>query len=96
MYNELICMLQDEWELIFNFVFGYSELIRKCVKLDSDFTISPHLVCAFLSQLSQRFSVYYRKTRILTVRIILLRKQISLPINEYNPCVSGTTRAFVT
>ncbi|XP_011641656.1 DALR anticodon-binding domain-containing protein 3 isoform X2 [Pogonomyrmex barbatus] len=57
---------EEEWELIFNFVFGYSQMINDCLKCEPNFYIYPQVVCLFLLRLCQKFSVYYRKVRILT------------------------------
>ncbi|XP_039314452.1 uncharacterized protein LOC105203040 isoform X2 [Solenopsis invicta] len=57
---------EEEWELIYNFIFGYPEMINNCLKYEPSFHIHPQVVCLFLSRLCQKFSVYYRKIRILT------------------------------
>lgn len=43
-------------------------MINNCLKCEPSFHIYPQIVCLFLSRLCQKFSVYYRKVRILTVR----------------------------
>lgn len=57
---------EEEWELIYNFIFGYPQMINDFLKCEPCFHIYPQVVCLFLSRLCQRFSVYYRKVRILT------------------------------
>ncbi|XP_018355727.1 PREDICTED: DALR anticodon-binding domain-containing protein 3 [Trachymyrmex septentrionalis] len=57
---------KEEWELIYNFIFGYPQMINDCLKCEPNFHIYPQVVCLFLSRLCQKFSVYYRKVRILT------------------------------
>lgn len=57
---------EEEWELIYNFIFGYPQMINNCLKCEPSFHIYPQIVCLFLSRLCQKFSVYYRKVRILT------------------------------
>ncbi|KAG5333712.1 DALD3 protein, partial [Acromyrmex charruanus] len=57
---------KEEWELIYNFIFGYPQMINDCLKCEPSFHIYPQVVCLFLSRLCQKFSVYYRKVRILT------------------------------
>ncbi|XP_011871774.1 PREDICTED: uncharacterized protein LOC105564176 isoform X2 [Vollenhovia emeryi] len=57
---------EEEWELIYNFICEYPQMINNCLKCEPSFYVYPHVVCLFLSRLCQTFSVYYRKTRILT------------------------------
>ncbi|XP_012528625.1 DALR anticodon-binding domain-containing protein 3 isoform X2 [Monomorium pharaonis] len=57
---------EEEWELIYNFIFGYPEMINNCLKCEPGFHIDPQVICLFLSRLCQKFSVYYRKVKILT------------------------------
>lgn len=57
---------EEEWELIYNFIFGYPQMINNCLKCESSFHIYPQVICSFVSRLCQKFSVYYRKVRILT------------------------------
>ncbi|OAD53917.1 DALR anticodon-binding domain-containing protein 3 [Eufriesea mexicana] len=56
----------EEWELIYNFVIGYQQMIKDCLKHDSVFQINPQVICIFLAKLCQKFSIYYRRIRILT------------------------------
>ncbi|XP_077259518.1 DALR anticodon-binding domain-containing protein 3 isoform X1 [Temnothorax americanus] len=64
--EEKLIYLQEEWELIYNFIFGYPQMINNCLKCEPSFHIYPQVVCRFLSRLCQKFSVYYRRVRILT------------------------------
>ncbi|XP_076759743.1 DALR anticodon-binding domain-containing protein 3 [Xylocopa sonorina] len=57
---------EDEWELIYNFIIGYQEMIKDCLKCESVFQTNPQVICIFLSKLCQKFSIYYRRSRILT------------------------------
>ena len=57
---------EEEWELIYNFVIGYPEMIKSCLKCEPRFQTNPQVICIFLSRLCQKFSIYYRRTRILT------------------------------
>ncbi|KYQ46382.1 DALR anticodon-binding domain-containing protein 3 [Trachymyrmex zeteki] len=57
---------EEEWELIYNFILGYPQMINDCLKCEPSFHVYPQVICLFLSRLCQKFSVYYRKVRILT------------------------------
>ncbi|XP_043265941.1 DALR anticodon-binding domain-containing protein 3 isoform X2 [Colletes gigas] len=57
---------EEEWELIYNFIIGYQEMIKDCLKYEPVFQTNPQAICMFLSRLCQKFSIYYRKIRILT------------------------------
>lgn len=57
---------QDEWELIHNFVIGYQDMIKECLRYEPVFQTNPQIICIFLSRLCKKFSVYYRTTKILT------------------------------
>lgn len=57
---------EAEWELIYNFIFGYPQMIDDCLKCETKFCIYPQVLCLFLSRLCQKFSVYYRRIKILT------------------------------
>ncbi|XP_012146990.2 uncharacterized protein LOC100883597 [Megachile rotundata] len=57
---------QDEWELIHNFIIGYQEMIKECLRYEPGFQTNPQIICIFLSRLCKKFSVYYRTTKILT------------------------------
>ncbi|KAL0110803.1 hypothetical protein PUN28_014035 [Cardiocondyla obscurior] len=59
--------LQDEeWELVYNFIFGYSQMINNCLTCEPSFCFYPQVLILFLSRLCQKFSAYYRKVKILT------------------------------
>ncbi|KAG7190263.1 hypothetical protein KM043_006382 [Ampulex compressa] len=71
-------MEEEEWELVYNFVLGYPQMIKDCIRHDTNFRINPQCVCLFLLRLCQKFSIYYRKIRILTLaRDHLLPKMIA-------------------
>lgn len=57
---------EEEWELIFNFIVGYPQTIRDSLNYEFELQINPQVICLFLSRLCQKFSVYYRKVKILT------------------------------
>ncbi|XP_029173357.1 DALR anticodon-binding domain-containing protein 3 [Nylanderia fulva] len=56
---------EDEWELVYNFIFGYPQMINDCLKCETNFSVYPQVLCLFLSRLCQKFSIYYRRIRIL-------------------------------
>ncbi|XP_043267988.1 DALR anticodon-binding domain-containing protein 3 [Venturia canescens] len=57
---------EDEWELVYNFILRYPEIIEDSIRNEGTLQTSPQVICLFLSQLCQKFSIYYRRTRILT------------------------------
>ncbi|XP_076651233.1 uncharacterized protein LOC143358168 [Halictus rubicundus] len=57
---------EEEWELVYNFIIGYQEIIKDCIKYEPVFQTNPQILCIFLSRLCQKFSIYYRRIRILT------------------------------
>lgn len=57
---------EEEWELVYNFIIGYQQMINHCVKHTTVFQTNPQVICIFLSKLCQKFSIYYRRIRILT------------------------------
>lgn len=57
---------EGEWELIYNFMVGYSQAIENSVRHIPTFQICPQTLCTFLSGLCQKFSTYYSKIKILT------------------------------
>ncbi|XP_014480748.1 PREDICTED: uncharacterized protein LOC106747597 [Dinoponera quadriceps] len=57
---------EEEWELVYNFIFGYTQMLQNCLKCEPNFQIHPQVICLFLSRLCQKFSSYYRKIKILT------------------------------
>ncbi|XP_012219889.1 DALR anticodon-binding domain-containing protein 3 [Linepithema humile] len=57
---------EEEWELVYNFIFGYLQMINDCLKCEPNFHIYPQVLCLFLSRLCQKFSAYYRRIKILT------------------------------
>lgn len=57
---------EEEWELIYNFIIGYQQMLKDCLKYDPIFQVNPQVICIFLAKLCQKFSIYYRRIRILT------------------------------
>ncbi|XP_060825620.1 DALR anticodon-binding domain-containing protein 3-like [Bombus pascuorum] len=57
---------EEEWELIYNFVIGYQQMIKDCLRYDPVFQTNTQFICIFLSKLCQKFSIYYHRIRILT------------------------------
>ncbi|XP_078032529.1 DALR anticodon-binding domain-containing protein 3 isoform X2 [Augochlora pura] len=57
---------EEEWELVYNFIIGYQDIIKDCIKYEPVFQTNPQILCIFLSRMCQKFSVYYRRIRILT------------------------------
>lgn len=55
---------EDEWEIIYNFIIRYQLMIKDCLRYEP-FQTCPQVICTFLTRLCSKFSVYYRKTRIL-------------------------------
>ncbi|XP_077286462.1 DALR anticodon-binding domain-containing protein 3 [Arctopsyche grandis] len=57
---------EDEWFMLFNYIFTYNSMLRKCIDIKPNrCTILPHQLCSFLSSFVVRFSMYYRKVRVL-------------------------------
>lgn len=71
-------------------------MINDCLKCEPNFHIYPQVICLFLSRLCQKFSVYYRKVRILTVRknFILILYIFLIQILILNLKISGRRRSF--
>ncbi|XP_014599233.1 PREDICTED: uncharacterized protein LOC106784333 isoform X2 [Polistes canadensis] len=65
-YPELPDIKTGEWELIYNFMVGYSQVIENSVRHIPTFQIYPQTLCTFLSGLCKKFSIYYSKIKILT------------------------------
>lgn len=42
-------------------------MLKDCLKYDPIFQVNPQVICIFLAKLCQKFSIYYRRIRILTV-----------------------------
>jgi arginyl-tRNA synthetase len=61
---------EEEWELFFNHIVEFPNLIEKSIGDLENGRVSPHLICGFLSDLVATFSVYYRRVRILTVFLL--------------------------
>ncbi|XP_020289817.1 DALR anticodon-binding domain-containing protein 3 isoform X1 [Pseudomyrmex gracilis] len=68
---------EEEWELVYNFIFGYPQMIDACVKCEPNFHVQPQLLCLFLLRLCQKFSVYYRKIKILMEGDHLIPKMVA-------------------
>uniref|UniRef100_A0A0C9RU47 DALRD3 protein n=1 Tax=Fopius arisanus TaxID=64838 RepID=A0A0C9RU47_9HYME len=58
--------LQGEWNLVYNFILTYPKVLMNSVHHEELLELCPQVLCAFLSRLSRKFSVYYHHTRILT------------------------------
>lgn len=58
---------QEEWKLVYNHLLEYSHVLERTVQANE---IHIHSICGFLYKLVGQFSVYYRRTKILTVTII--------------------------
>ncbi|KAJ9576554.1 hypothetical protein L9F63_025551 [Diploptera punctata] len=54
---------QEEWELVFVYLLCYPGVVQSCV---AGGRLSPNLMCKFIKELTNCFSVYYRRIRILT------------------------------
>ncbi|XP_034952330.1 DALR anticodon-binding domain-containing protein 3 [Chelonus insularis] len=61
-----ILNLEEEWELIYNFIFGYPMIVSNSIEFKLHHELCPQVICSFLSHLSKKFSIYYRRYRILT------------------------------
>lgn len=59
--------LKEEWLLLFVYIAGYPDMIRKTICDIREGFIAPNLICSYLSGLSSNFSVYYRRCKILMV-----------------------------
>lgn len=58
---------EDEWTLLFIYIFGFPSLISGSVIMNGKLCeFRPHNICNFLSSMVRVFSQYYRKIRILT------------------------------
>ncbi|XP_017878127.1 DALR anticodon-binding domain-containing protein 3 isoform X2 [Ceratina calcarata] len=55
---------EDEWEIVYNFIIRYQLMIKDCLRYEP-FQTCPQAICIFLIRLCSKFSIYYRKTRIL-------------------------------
>lgn len=52
---------------MFNYIAEFPNIIDKAIGDIHQGLIAPHLICNFLCGLAGRFSVYYRRYRVLTV-----------------------------
>lgn len=57
---------EEEWELIYGYVFGFPNLINRCIENIDSGSCSIHCLIKYLDGLVSIFSVYYRRVRILT------------------------------
>ncbi|XP_012287697.1 DALR anticodon-binding domain-containing protein 3 isoform X2 [Orussus abietinus] len=69
---------EEEWELVYNFILGYSKLIENGIRHEPTLEPCPQVVCAFLSQLCKMFSVYYCRFRVLTSLQIVLHNALAI------------------
>lgn len=58
---------EDEWKLFYNFIVEYEHVKKHTVR-----ELQLHHLCAFLYKLVGQFSVYYRRTKVLTVGLLQL------------------------
>lgn len=60
---------EEEWELFFVFVLQFQSMVKNVIGDIGSGIIRIHLLCKFITNLSNLFSGYYRRVRILTVSI---------------------------
>ncbi|XP_033208405.1 DALR anticodon-binding domain-containing protein 3 [Belonocnema kinseyi] len=91
---------EEEWELVYNFILQYPEMVQSCIKHKSSFEICPQYVSSFLSRLCQQFSAFYRRSRVLvegyshlmpTVMARIYMLQALLVVLENALAIFGTT-----
>lgn len=58
---------EDEWMLFFNYLVEYGSVVERIHKGYQNGEVQIHFLCSFLYKLVGHFSVYYRRTKILTV-----------------------------
>lgn len=64
---------EEEWQLLYGFIFQFPNLIERVVEQIEHGSCATHLIIRFLSEFVGVFSVYYRRIRILTVSKYLFR-----------------------
>ncbi|XP_074100607.1 DALR anticodon-binding domain-containing protein 3 [Cotesia typhae] len=59
---------EEEWNLIYNYIYDYPFILKRIIEIEANghCKIHPQLLIAFLLNLCQKFSNYYRRCRILT------------------------------
>ncbi|XP_057339899.1 DALR anticodon-binding domain-containing protein 3 [Microplitis mediator] len=59
---------EEEWNLIYNYIYDYPFILTRIVEIEANghCKIHPQILCSFLLNISQKFSNYYRRYRILT------------------------------
>ncbi|XP_067639988.1 uncharacterized protein [Eurosta solidaginis] len=57
---------EEEWQLIFSYIFAFPNLIESCLDQIEKGACGLHTIIRFLGDLVSLFSVYYRRVRILT------------------------------
>lgn len=57
---------EEEWELVYGYIFGFPNLINRCIENIDSSSCSVHCLIKFLDGFVSTFSVYYRRVRILT------------------------------
>lgn len=62
-------LFQEEWELFYVYILQYPLLTESCIKDIEKGLLNPHYLVVFLSNLCSVFSAYYRRIRILTVKL---------------------------
>lgn len=70
---------EDEWKLVYNYLLEYQHVLERTVQAKE---IQIHGICGFLYKLVGQFSVYYRTTKILTVRIAIQAGDLIAPLSS--------------
>lgn len=87
---------EDEWKLFYNYLIEYDEVLQRTVR-GKDIQI--HNLCGFLYKLVGQFSVYYRRTKILTVslvNILVTWLLIAIHFQENRPHLMPVLHAKIT
>lgn len=56
---------EEEWQLIFTYIFTFSNMIKRCVSDLDRGSFQLHIIIQYINGLVSTFSIYYRRTRIL-------------------------------
>ncbi|XP_055912180.1 DALR anticodon-binding domain-containing protein 3 [Eupeodes corollae] len=57
---------EEEWELLYGYIFGFTNLVNRCTENFVSGSCGVHYLIKYLDGLVSTFSVYYRRVRILT------------------------------
>ncbi|XP_053948353.1 uncharacterized protein LOC128856928 isoform X2 [Anastrepha ludens] len=57
---------EEEWQLVFGYIFAFPNLIESCLEQIEKGVCAIHTIVRYLGDLASLFSVYYRRIRILT------------------------------